>query len=275
MRSVSPPSQSPIDTLDALIKRRRRPAQDLLLEARAAVVEKYSAYSDSASEGLATYPASTFSSPTAEALHSNYELLRSLPPPRLYDTLRLATPVCSMCNERDPTQLDHFLPRELFPELSVLPENLIPCCSVCNHRKSTIYVDAAGDLVFAHAYKDQFGDRAFLSASVQIIGGGVAVVDYSIHDDELDQALFERLCRHFEALDLGMFYAFKAELEALERSIEVGQQLKVGVDEGTIADGLRLRARAAEAVVGRNHWRSVLLAALAEHADFCAGASVP
>lgn len=37
---------------------------------------------------------------------------------------------------RDNAQLDHFLPKEKYPYLSISLYNLIPCCAQCNHIKS-------------------------------------------------------------------------------------------------------------------------------------------
>jgi len=46
---------------------------------------------------------------------------------------------CPMCGSEMTGSLDHFLPRDIFPEFSVMLANLVPACSHCNSsaKKST------------------------------------------------------------------------------------------------------------------------------------------
>lgn len=44
---------------------------------------------------------------------------------------------CLFCTHGTPTTLDHYLPQSV-PELSILPLNLIPCCSGCNNKKGEL-----------------------------------------------------------------------------------------------------------------------------------------
>jgi hypothetical protein len=60
---------------------------------------------------------------------------------------------CPMCGSQHPGTLDHYLPRESFPELSILPCNLIPACPHCNSGvKKGLYRGTASPERFIHPY---------------------------------------------------------------------------------------------------------------------------
>ncbi|NBA12575.1 HNH endonuclease [Weissella confusa] len=43
--------------------------------------------------------------------------------------------MCSVCEQTIVSQLDHVLPRSIFPDLTLVPINLVPLCSICNENK--------------------------------------------------------------------------------------------------------------------------------------------
>lgn len=45
---------------------------------------------------------------------------------------------CQNCTLNDFNTLDHILPQSEFPAFVVNPQNLFPCCSECNSKKSNI-----------------------------------------------------------------------------------------------------------------------------------------
>ncbi len=61
-------------------------------------------------------------------------------------------PFCSLSH--NPKTLDHFLPKTLFPQFSILPENLVPACKECNEEfKKTFYADVEDEQIL-HPYFD-------------------------------------------------------------------------------------------------------------------------
>lgn len=72
---------------------------------------------------------------------------------------------CPICELRDATELDHYVPRQLFPEFSVHSYNLIPTCHECNNNKSTAWCDS-GKRVFFNAYYDMPTDELLFDVSV-------------------------------------------------------------------------------------------------------------
>ncbi len=62
---------------------------------------------------------------------------------------------CPFCSGMGvPDTLDHFLPKDDYPEYSIFSKNLIPACDSCNRLKSTKTVDDNGEKMFFHPYYD-------------------------------------------------------------------------------------------------------------------------
>lgn len=73
-----------------------------------------------------------------------------------FNALRgLQLPHCPMCGSAVTGSLDHFLPKEAFPEFSVMAANLIPACSHCNSSvKGRTYKGDTSDEWMLHPYFD-------------------------------------------------------------------------------------------------------------------------
>lgn len=72
-------------------------------------------------------------------------------------------PYCGRILGSDSAQLDHFLPKSLYPILAVTPENLVPCCGKCNNMKSNKDYTATPVI---HPYYDSFDKEVWIKASV-------------------------------------------------------------------------------------------------------------
>lgn len=61
---------------------------------------------------------------------------------------------CPLCGVGNVAHCDHHLPKSRYPDLSILPINLVPACHFCNDKKRAKYPDTAGQQTF-HPYFDQ------------------------------------------------------------------------------------------------------------------------
>lgn len=69
-----------------------------------------------------------------------YSKLRDNKEPKIYhDTIKNSHDRCLYCNLGKISSLDHYLPKEDFPLLSITPSNLIPCCSDCNFKLNDLF----------------------------------------------------------------------------------------------------------------------------------------
>lgn len=92
---------------------------------------------------------------------------------RLYDTRGSSGPIarirrpaagfqsCPMCGSLGGRSLDHALPRSLYPEFSILHENLVPSCTMCNSdEKGSTYRGVRRSQRFIHPYYDKWASSA-------------------------------------------------------------------------------------------------------------------
>src|SRR5262249_53874444 len=66
---------------------------------------------------------------------------------------------CPMCGSPVTGTLDHYLPRKVFPEFSVMAANLIPACTHCNSGKKRLIFKGTREYErFLHPYFDKVAD---------------------------------------------------------------------------------------------------------------------
>jgi len=69
---------------------------------------------------------------------------------------------CPSCGEEGtPETLDHYLPKDSFPELSFSPINLVPMCSKCQNKKGEDYLSINKSKMFLHPYYDDCQNTVF------------------------------------------------------------------------------------------------------------------
>jgi hypothetical protein len=174
---------------------------------------------------------------------------------------------CRLCACRAASTLDHYLPRATYPEFSVLPLNLVPACWDCNHTKDTTYMRGeAGGAAFVHAYLDAaLDDVRFLYAELAVSAGEPTVSYHVEPPGDLPHGLRERIRSHFAELRLATLYLYEAVSELSERRGAIEALWDAGATTATVAQYFRREADSVGSSAGRNHWRYVLLDALAAH----------
>ncbi len=83
----------------------------------------------------------------------------------IYDKLRGLAPYgkCQICHYGEAATLDHYLPKNAYPSLSISPFNLIPACWDCNTEKHT-FVPLVEHTQTIHPRYDRYYQAAWLSA---------------------------------------------------------------------------------------------------------------
>ena len=75
---------------------------------------------------------------------------------------------CAMCGSHHNGTLDHYLPKDQWPEFSILLRNLVPACSLCNSgAKGTTVCGSAPLERFLHPYYDRAARRPLWLIEVQ------------------------------------------------------------------------------------------------------------
>lgn len=132
----------------------------------------------------------------------------------VYDRIRNAAPNnrCPLCGVGSVAHCDHHLPKSRYPDLAILPINLVPACHFCNDKKKAKYPTSAGQQTF-HPYFDQhLLKEPWVRATLSAGPPPVLVFDteppctWPAEDGE-------RVRRHFDACGLAITFTTNANDE--------------------------------------------------------------
>lgn len=243
-----------------------RRGHDITEDQIEAVVEIYDRYEADSGRPCDELKGDALPESLRDALFSAYDKTQN---GRILDTVRarvfLGIDQCPICGITVATELDHFLPRSVFKPLSIHARNLIPICHICNHAKGETF-DEAGD-GFVHVYYDILPDVDFLQASVTLDNGALEV-EFSVDPDAgLPEGINARLTTQMDALNLHARYAQEMNTYLLSHATGLHLSSRYGGQEA-VRSFLRTQADYESVVLHRNHWRPVLLRALADHDGF-------
>lgn len=222
---------------------------------------------------VTSYPTATaVGSVTAGEMTWLYEnrLVRSTSPGRLvYDEIMAAAinRRCPMCGHRQVASLDHYLPKALFPGLSVSPSNLVPACSDCNRQKlgSRPVISAE---VLIHPYFDNVEDQGWLVAQIESTSPA-SVHFYVDPPTEWPPGLGARVSHQFEMLRLASLYAS----QAAEEIVNIRGSLAAVHSAGGPSEVAAFLAQAASSrrAANVNSWQTAMYSATAASSWFCSG----
>lgn len=133
---------------------------------------------------------------------------------RFYDQILSGSMNCAYCACGVSYTLDHVLPKTNihFPDFSVLPINLVPCCRDCNTEKDTWVPTCSGDSII-HPYFENFTQIEFLKVVIEIEPALPVTFKYEIDPTKVD---FARFNTQFENLKLGNKFSLHASSEFTE-----------------------------------------------------------
>lgn len=127
---------------------------------------------------------------------------------------------CPNCDKDSVESFDHLLPQTKFPEFSDHPLNLMPCCSECNERKSSNWIEN-GKRKYLNLYIDELPDVQYLFCDVRVSGDSIEC-DFSLSNlNGIDADLFRKIRNHFDALDLCRRYKNRSNQLVTELSSHV------------------------------------------------------
>jgi len=171
--------------------------------------------------------------------------------------------ICPYCRISEPFQLDHFLPKESFPELAIYSQNLVPVCARCNGLKG-----ANTSAQFVHSYYDNLPREQYLVADIELHPGAVQAI-FRIDTSGMTRPLATKVINHFNSLLLSERY----EMQAAERIDAYAEAFAVTFPLDGVAgvkEDLRTLRRMAEGL-GPNYWEVVLISALLDTPEYLNG----
>jgi hypothetical protein len=172
---------------------------------------------------------------------------------------------CPMCGITLPGTFDHYLPAVTFPEFSVHPLNLVPCCSKCNSIKDDFWISNAGKRLFLHAYKDPIPDLQIVGVTLHEDPAFVGVgANFSVtRPHGIGNDLWNLIESHFRRLNLIARYDERGNEEIAEQLASCRSYRDAGGPDAGLF--LANQANDRRQVHGRNHWIAVLMEAMSLH----------
>lgn len=176
--------------------------------------------------------------------------------------------LCPVCGITPVGELDHHLPKSSFRPLAIYVRNLVPHCHDCNHRKG-MFVGQNGADRFIHAYLEPLPPVQFVRADLSLAQGGLDV-EYRVDQGAaLPPLLIERLANQFARLRLNERYGREVNTYITGHTVGLHDAYQSGA--GQVQSYLQRQAAVEVQSFHLNHWRPVLLGALANHDGFCDG----
>lgn len=128
--------------------------------------------------------------------------------PPYYSMLISNISICPFCGNSMNTsgfQIDHFMPKCLYPVYAVSPINLVPCCSACNNVKGEYAPDSEISQLI-HPYYDDFNNDTWIKAKLVSNGSQVdPVFTFEFYTDYPSDWTYEKKERantHIRVFDL-------------------------------------------------------------------------
>ena len=144
--------------------------------------------------------------------------------------------LCPACGEDgQPNTLDHYLPKDLYPEFSITPINLFPMCDICQGEKLAQTVNINNKRLYLQPYFDNFLSAQAVDLSIGRPFNAPRWINISPHHqlDKNDSAL---VGRHLAGINYAKRYMrfFSDEhlrlLKLVNRLRESGQNVKQNLE---------------------------------------------
>lgn len=174
--------------------------------------------------------------------------------------------LCPICGYRPVDSLDHYLPKEKFPALSISPINLIPACLGCNKLKSSSKPSTSEE-EFIHPYFDNIEDELWLYLKVV---EELPLTVYFIAEpskSSWDDLKKIRVQKHFNRFRLGQLYSSYASNELSGKIYSYKKMFEQGGAD-LVRDDL-LKEIESFKYADINSWQTALYTGLYESQWFC------
>ncbi|ADV50868.1 hypothetical protein Celal_3613 [Cellulophaga algicola DSM 14237] len=165
---------------------------------------------------------------------------------------------CPNCTIEKVASLDHYIPKDEFPEFSVNPINLIPCCSTCNSKKKEKWKDDQ-NLLFLNLYSDIIPSAQYLF--VNIVSKTEFIFELK-NMSHIDLNLFKVIESHYDKLNLLQRFREDSDEVISELDILISSCRDSIIDDIELQRFIENHYSKIEARDGMNNWKIVLVKAM-------------
>jgi hypothetical protein len=177
MRRITPPDHTnAITSITTIIDSKEQDRGILLKTLNSKIIDDCNLYHDQKST-LELLPMQVFTEERKKALLHCYNS-PTVPLNNITQANFKLAPYCPYCNKNPSETMDHYLPKQKFPEYCFYAPNLVPACYSCNGKKGDRYINSINKRIFLNAYFDLIPEEQFL------------FVDLSIGDDDIPSGYF-------------------------------------------------------------------------------------
>ena len=207
MRALKPPVGEPMEIFKSIINKKKGARKQVLAKSVTDIFFAFSSYKLARLHLL--FPVCLNDSQREALVHCYTSEVVPFADLR-QELLEAAGTICPYCEIDRAETLDHFIPKEHYPEFAVFSFNLVPCCDVCNRKKGTKWATMAGRL-FWHSYFDQVpADSDCLKATITWKGKAPKFSFTLTPCSQINAELYQIIQEHFSRLELLEWYAKKA-----------------------------------------------------------------
>lgn len=232
MKRLSEPDNSMANTLlDGIIKRKRNKEYITRLTAnKIYIIKRYTVYQEQKNKLENIGASIIYMDEDKDAIHTAFSTsfkkrIKKSELKKVYDE---CNNICPFCGDRKIEEIDHYIPKEAYPEFTLYPGNLVPLCNKCNKKKGERFLDTENKRQFINVYYDDIDNLNFISINIQYNPTNIKKtirIKY-LADFELisDLYLREIVCKHYKNLDLLERYEEAAINEVSELLMVVQNQ---------------------------------------------------
>jgi hypothetical protein len=238
------------DIVDIINEKNTGINKSVLLKIQTNILERYAKFIDvEENKRLVT---TLFTDEEINALHSLYDAKTNTAKTIVKEISDVLNPnhsdYCLYCGIGEIDQIDHFLPKEHFPEFSILHKNLIPICGKCNEIKGA-NIPGVNNRDYLHLIFDTLPIEHYQKCEIKYTNR-IPKVTFSI----LTKFEFSTIGIHYSSLRLSKRIEKKStqyflQIKALKK--EFGSEY---ADQEIVRDSLKSKV-----FFGEYYWKSVLL----------------
>lgn len=166
--------------------------------------------------------------------------------------------ICPYCGIGPAGTHDHALPKECYPEFSVLAQNLVPCCGDCNPRRG----HKRWQETFLIYYDTICTEWPCLVARTDFTKSPLDVVFEIVPHAQAPMEFVSLLSSHVDRLGLLDRWREFARTHIYKKSSEFRGALRIGVGIPRLADTLRGTLVGLRQEFGENCWETALYTCL-------------
>ena len=171
---------------------------------------------------------------------------------------------CPICGGAKLKNLDHFLPKSIYPLLCVTPANLVPTCRDCNMDKKDYFSTNYYSLPL-NPYFDRYDD-VWLGCCVAYKADKSYDISFlNVYDKILDEKMWNKYETHLRVFDLNATFGSKA-CEEMEDCKGIYKKLLENCGREEVKESLIEHRRSCEDI-DRNSWRAALYRELENQVD--------